>query len=178
MRYTPTTHKQKGSRQNVGTPWWIIDIWESEFAPFVVDLAADKDNAKCANYVTEDEDSLSMDWHKRCNKDSPGWLNNPYANCAAWVSYCHAQAHLGATVVQLIPASLHRVYARTFMQEGPCAVIPFGPAIKFDGYDCASSILHMFVVWNKGLSGEIYWMDLKNEDNYRKIFGEIKSKLV
>lgn len=71
---------------------------DAEFG-FTLDVAASKDNAKCASYFTVEDDGLAQDW--------PGvvWCNPPYSETALWVEKAVIEAKKGSTIVMLVPAS-------------------------------------------------------------------------
>lgn len=70
---------------------------------FKVDLAANEQNRKCAKFVPEELDSLSLKWHKF---DGWLWLNPPYGRYITdkWVEKCNHEANQGANIVCLLPA--------------------------------------------------------------------------
>ena len=106
------------------TPQPLFDALHREFG-FTLDVCASKDNAKCPEFFTEEQDALHREWRGIC------WMNPPYGNpehpckpgctkklcqkrgfhSAKYVpgindfmrkAYCSAMA--GATVVCLVPA--------------------------------------------------------------------------
>jgi phage N-6-adenine-methyltransferase len=56
--------KTKTGRSDWGTPQLLFDKLNQEFK-FNLDPAATKENAKCENYYTEEEDGLQQPWHTR-----------------------------------------------------------------------------------------------------------------
>lgn len=87
-------------------------IWETPpevFIPlnekynFTMDLAANKFNKKCKEFVPEEKDSLKMDWHKH---KGWLWLNPPYGRgiIHRWVEKCDHEAQEGANIIALLPA--------------------------------------------------------------------------
>lgn len=177
----PVMSKGKDSNQSAGTPQWLFDAIAAEI-PFGIDLAASKENTKCSKFYTEEDNSLRLPWNEVCSKDSVGWCNHPYENCGLWIEKAFVETHWGATVVQLQPAAFHRNYYQDWAKEGPCAKVVINCAIKFDGYACASSILHAFFVWNKGLEvaglNKIYEVDPRKPEEMKKIFGMLRKAFV
>ncbi|PHM68858.1 phage N-6-adenine-methyltransferase [Xenorhabdus kozodoii] len=92
------------------TPKELRDLWQTplplflaldlEFG-FYLDAAADYQNALCAHYLTERDNTLECDW------ESYGsiWCNPPYSNITPWVERaaieCRKQCQ---SIVMLVPA--------------------------------------------------------------------------
>ncbi len=90
------------------------------------DLAASTDNAQAYLYLTEAEDSLSVDWkeyYEICvNSEGDGWLwlNPPYDNIDKWAAKCvHAQAQ-GVKILFLVPASVGSNWYRQYVEDFAC----------------------------------------------------------
>jgi phage N-6-adenine-methyltransferase len=62
-----------------GTDREFFASLEERFGKFTLDVAAAKHNAKCAEYITREQDGLSQVWTGRV------WCNPPYSNIRAWV---------------------------------------------------------------------------------------------
>lgn len=98
--------KRGQSSGDIWTPRVFIDAVEKTFGPLVWDLAATAENARCENYYTPKENSLSIRWayyHAGC---SPLWLNPPYSNIAPWAEKCAVESGKGACVLLLVPGSI------------------------------------------------------------------------
>ncbi len=95
VSHTPPEHKDRWQ-----TPIEIFSALDVEFG-FYLDAAADKNNALCARYLTEQDNALAVDW------ESYGaiWCNPPYSEIKPWVEkatqQCRAQ---NQPIVMLIPA--------------------------------------------------------------------------
>lgn len=64
------------------TPQWLFDLLNEEFR-FTLDVCATEDNAKCADFYTEQDDGLSQEWYGTV------WCNPPYGRAiGAWVRKC------------------------------------------------------------------------------------------
>lgn len=94
---------------------------------FTLDAAADKENAKCAAFLTEEDNSLICDW-----QGNIVWCNPPYKNLRPWVQKANDEALKGAcTVVMLIPNSRGRGWYKEIIipakQAGYCRTYSYGP---------------------------------------------------
>ncbi len=80
------------------TPQGLFDELNKEFG-FTLDVCATKDNAKCAEYYTKEQDGLSLPW------EGVVWCNPPYGRgIGEWVRRAWLSSACGATVVMLLPA--------------------------------------------------------------------------
>ena len=61
------------------TPQPLFDELERRFGPFDLDAAADALNAKCARFITEEENALESAW-----VGTNVWCNPPYKGLLAW----------------------------------------------------------------------------------------------
>lgn len=61
------------------TPQDFFDKLNAEFG-FTLDVCANAENAKCADYFTAEQDGLAQDWRGVC------WMNPPYGReIGAWM---------------------------------------------------------------------------------------------
>ena len=80
------------------TPDELFDDLNEEFE-FDLDVCANKRNAKCKLYYTEEDNALVLPW------DGVSYMNPPYGrNIKAWVEKARSEALKGNTVVCLLPA--------------------------------------------------------------------------
>lgn len=82
------------------TPQDFFDKLNDEFH-FTLDAAASPDNAKCANYFTEEQDGLTQSWGGHTV-----WCNPPYCRkTGLWVKKAYEEhQRTGCTVVMLLPS--------------------------------------------------------------------------
>lgn len=82
------------------TPQDFFDKLNDEFH-FTLDVAASPDNAKCANYFTEEQDGLAQSW-----EGHTVWCNPPYCRkTGLWVKKAYEEhQRTGCTVVMLLPS--------------------------------------------------------------------------
>lgn len=83
------------------TPQDFFDKLNDEFH-FTLDAAASPDNAKCANYFTEEQDGLVQSW----GGGHTVWCNPPYCRkTGLWVKKAYEEhQRTGCTVVMLLPS--------------------------------------------------------------------------
>lgn len=106
----------KGMFKNIhgniySTPEWLYQSLNKEFN-FTFDLACNKENAKCINFYTEIDDSLSRDWHKI---DGWLWLNPPYSPLRPWIEKAQKENELGAKIVILCPPIISSRYFQKWL---------------------------------------------------------------
>lgn len=102
------------------TPDQLFYFLDKEFH-FDLDVCATRENTKCANFISPEQDALSFGgvWVGVC------WCNPPYGNeLAKWLWRAHESAKAGSTVVCLIPA-------RTDTSWWHETVMPFAAEIRF-----------------------------------------------
>lgn len=82
LRAQPT-HKLKEVGDQWRTPdklWWGIN---TKYGPFVLDLFADQDNAKCEDFYSAEDNALSQDWSARLAElQGAGYANPPYSRAS------------------------------------------------------------------------------------------------
>ena len=80
------------------TPQDFFDTLNKEFS-FTLDACAIKENAKCKQFYSPEQNGLLMPW------TGTVWCNPPYGRqIGKWVEKAEKSAKEGATVVMLIPA--------------------------------------------------------------------------
>lgn len=103
------------------TPDELFKKLDNEFH-FGIDVAADKENAKCPVYITKEENALLKDWGGR----GAIFCNPPYSRkLGEWVEKAVFEHHrTGETVVLLIPARTDTKWFHKF-------VLPYAREIRF-----------------------------------------------
>jgi phage N-6-adenine-methyltransferase len=87
------------------------------------DLAASDDNAQAPLYLTEKEDSLSVNWkefYEICvNSEGEGWLwlNPPYDNIGKWSAKCAMASFEGVKILFLVPAGVGSNWYRKYVED-------------------------------------------------------------
>lgn len=98
------------------TPEAFFKKWNEKFN-FQWDLSASDYNSKCKNFYSEQDDSLSKDWHKI---QGWLWLNPPYSPLKPWVQKAQQEYLKGARIAMLIPPILNTRY---FAETQPTQII-------------------------------------------------------
>jgi phage N-6-adenine-methyltransferase len=103
--------KQAGTRSNWATPQWLFDHYTDRFR-FTLDAAAEAWNAKCAAFITEEQDALKTSWSGRV------WLNPPYHDLNPWLRTAHIEAHItrnAELVCMLLPVRTSTLWFQEFV---------------------------------------------------------------
>jgi phage N-6-adenine-methyltransferase len=88
-----------GTKDNWATPQYIFDHWNERFH-FDLDAAADASNAKCADYLDEEFNSLVNPW----GENRRVWINPPFGNLLPWIRACIRESkERGNIIVALLP---------------------------------------------------------------------------
>ena len=94
------------------TPQLFFDKYNKIYG-FTLDVCANKDNAKCSTYFTEEQDGLSKEWNGVC------WMNPPYGrNIKYWVKKAYESSLNGSTVVCLLPARTDTAWWHDYCIKG------------------------------------------------------------
>lgn len=107
-----------------GTPDYLYIGLDLEFN-FILDAAADENNAKCSDYITEKEDAFQTEWKSADRYFEFGnvFLNPPYSQSAGglinWIerAYEQSQKHRMA-VVCVVPGDTSTKYRKFAMKYG------------------------------------------------------------
>jgi phage N-6-adenine-methyltransferase len=113
MRTGPSIARHQ-SKQDYQTPMPFIRAVERRFGPLSCDLACSLENKKAPFGITEEQDSITVDWHKIGGNL---WLNPPFANIGPWAKKCYEEARLGARILFLVPASVGSNWFRDYVHR-------------------------------------------------------------
>ena len=123
------------------------DFFESlnKIYKFDLDVCADKHNAKCKDFFTEEQDGLKQQWIGTC------WMNPPYGRAIKdWMKKAYESSLEGAVVVCLVPSRTDTAWWHDYAMKGeiefirgrlkfgdatnsapfPSAVVVFKPRLK------------------------------------------------
>jgi len=111
------------------TPQAFYDKLNDEFQ-FTCDVCAVAWNAKHENYITPEQDALSMPWSGVC------FMNPPYGRSIRyWIEKAHQEALKGVLVVALLPARTDTSYFHEFIFEPGYEIRFLKGRIKFEQPD-------------------------------------------
>ncbi|MCP4742434.1 MAG: phage N-6-adenine-methyltransferase [Actinomycetales bacterium] len=103
-------------RMDWATPWSLFQCLHAEFG-FTLDAAASAQNAKCAAFLTEEQNSLDADWLE-LSAGGRVWLNPPYGRSIGdWIFKCAHEAKRGARIVALVFARTDTQWWNTWATE-------------------------------------------------------------
>ena len=123
------------------TPQWLFDALNARFQ-FDMDVCATPENAKCASYLTKEDDGLTLSW-----TGWRVWMNPPYGReIAWWVEKARREAEMGCLVVGLLPA---RIDARWWQEhvQGHADVRFIAGRLKFGDAKSAAPFPSAIAVW-------------------------------
>ena len=85
----------------------IFKALDNEFH-FTLDASASKENHKCDNFLTKEDDALIVDWSEHTYGNNSVFINPPYGRgfIKKFMKKCIEQAEKGLTSVMLVPATL------------------------------------------------------------------------
>lgn len=115
-----TDDEKKVRKLKWETPRHVFDYLDAKFH-FGLDAAASPDNTLVpGNYLTEEDDALTVDWADRARQKGYGkwqkpraiWCNPPFVGqgLTRWVKKMSDAALVGAEVVAIVPASVETAY--------------------------------------------------------------------
>lgn len=103
------------SRDSWQTPQWLFDYVQSDQGMFDFDLAASATNAKVSDYLTIEDNSLNLPWHKLGGPtmcETSGWCNPPYSETGKWLEKGKIEAQHSFKSVFLVPTPNGESYWR------------------------------------------------------------------
>ena len=105
--------KNNNSYDYWATPQWMFDQLNDEFK-FTTDVCASKDNHKCKEYFTKEQNGLKQKWKGVC------WCNPPYGSGVIdkWMEKALEASIEGATVVCLVPAATSTKWWHNYVMKG------------------------------------------------------------
>lgn len=150
MRKMPK-QKPRRSNQIVGTPTEFLAAVERRLGPLCVDLAANKNNAKCTMWLGPDgkhEDALADDvrWDHLWTPGGVLFCNPPYADINPWAEKANLTGLSGARLALLVPASVGSTWYSNHIHRR-AHVWFIQPRLSFDGIGPYPKDV-MLAVWN------------------------------
>lgn len=99
------------------TPHDFFEKLDLEFN-FEIDVCANKENAKCEKYFSEEIDGLKQEWDGIC------WMNPPYGReIGKWIKKAYESSLTGATVVCLVPARTDTKWWHEYCMRGEIRLV-------------------------------------------------------
>ncbi len=165
---TQLVHVSTTGKQNYGTPLPFVGYVGRRFGlDLILDLAADQYNRKCAFFLDEARDSLTVDWKAEIQKcddlvmresndfaDPAGWLNPPFKKNPQFGKKCHEEKDKGAKLATL--KEHFKNNALNFILED---------RMIFVGETQPYPKELMLSIWGTGMNG-VCWLSYKKELEY------------
>lgn len=127
------------------TPQGLFDQFDREFH-FVLDVAADDLNHKCAKYFTKDDNALIQDWLK-ASEGKPIWGNPPYdRKLGRWLGKAYSESLRGCTIVYLLPVRSDNLWFHKYVTKAADVRFIQGRVI-FEGSEHGAPFPSMIVVF-------------------------------
>lgn len=101
------------------TPQDLFDSLNEEFGPLICDVAATKENNKCAYWIGMEEDALTVRWM------SKNWCNPPYSKVKEFAAKAVEEQKNGKQTVMLIPARTDTRFFHDYIYEKPGVKVRF-----------------------------------------------------
>jgi phage N-6-adenine-methyltransferase len=115
---------------------------------FTLDVCATKDNAKCNNYFTKEENGLEQKWSGNC------WMNPPYGKeISLWMKKAYESSLQGATVVCLVPSRTDTKWWHNYAIKGKIEFIK--GRLKFGNSKNSAPFPSAVIIFNGGNYGTI-----------------------
>lgn len=144
------TDKQRETMFSSKTDMWstpddLFQKLDDEFH-FSVDVCATKDNAKCKQFYTPEDDGLSKKW------GGYAWCNPPYGRTVGkWVEKAHSEQMAGNTVVMLLPVRTDTKWFHDHIYKKSGVEIRFIKGrLKFGGAQNPAPFPSMIVIFRGG----------------------------
>lgn len=109
---------EQSERDSWSTPDWLFGYFEKLVGGFTLDAAASEDNAKCAEFITAEQDGRNTElWGEHKNI----WINPPFSGVQPWLEAAFSVAHdSDRTVCVVVPDDISTAwfqYAATHAAE-------------------------------------------------------------
>jgi phage N-6-adenine-methyltransferase len=150
---TGPTINRGGSKQDYGTPRDFLDAVERRFGKISFDLAAHKRNTVVPDFYSKREDSLKQAWYLNSGNL---WLNPPFGTIPKWAKKCAEEAHRGARILFLVPASVGSEWFYEHCYH-KALVLPLRQRITFRGQTHGFMKDLMLVAYGFGKTGFQPW---------------------
>jgi len=110
------------------TPQSIFDRLNKVFS-FTLDVCATRDNKKCQQFFSKQDDGLKQPWHDHRTI----WMNPPYGHVIEqWMEKAYTESCKGCVVVSLVPARTDTKWWHSWV-DGKAQVTFVKGRLKFGG---------------------------------------------
>lgn len=155
-RRLPVPHRVSGKNDH-GTPKALYDYYDTLQGKcrFGLDAAAGKSNAKHKNFISEEENALTLEWITKTPKGSRVWLNPPYSHMGQFAARVVDQVRKYKFTVYMLCAS--RTDSRWWQElviPNAAKVRCIKGRVKFDGQDNGAGFPSVVVVFTPNSIGE------------------------
>lgn len=155
------------AKTDYGTPQHLYDALHEVFW-FGLDAAANAENAKCENFLTEGMDGLSVHWSHMQNgmadepqphyyaDDVATFCNPPYGRTITpkWVRHGYEVAKCCGTVVMLLPARTDTKWFHKYIYRKATVLFLEG-RLKFEPSNSAAPFPSMIVAWGEDVYDQL-----------------------
>lgn len=141
------SHTPKSFKDRWQTPIEVFKALDAEFA-FKLDAAADKSNALCQAFLTEQQDVLTCDW----NSEGAIFCNPPYSKIMPWVNKASEQYRKqNQTIVMLLPSDTSTAWFHEacFITEGRLSFISAETGKEGKAGNSKGSVLFIWRPWRR-----------------------------
>lgn len=156
VRIAPTPQRPGRSKQTFGTPPAFAAAVARRFGTIAIDLAASADNTLAPRFISESEDSLSVDWQSiELPAGQIAWLNPPFGRLRDWAKKCETVRMMPRWTLMLCPASVGSVWWWKHV-EGKCFELGIS-RMQFLGADKTYPKDLALLCYGFGVSGRGNW---------------------
>jgi phage N-6-adenine-methyltransferase len=127
------------------TPQWLFDLLDDRYH-FSLDVCATKENAKCWNYYTEQDNGLKRKWSGVC------WCNPPYGReIGDWVDRAAQQIKYKRVqwIVMLLPCRTDTKWWHRSVQPAALSIRFIEGRLKFVGAAGAAPFPSVIAVYHR-----------------------------
>ncbi|QHJ79975.1 MAG: hypothetical protein [Bacteriophage sp.] len=114
-------------RGNWRTPKWLFNYLNKHYGPFDIDAAACDKSSHCAEYYSEDKNSLSFDWQPK----TKFFLNPPFSKINPWVEKVVTEVKKRrSTVAMIVPDDCSTAWFAECVKHASVAVWLVSDGVK------------------------------------------------
>ena len=99
------------------TPQWLFDHLNEEYK-FALDCCAESESTKCEEYISKEENALTIDWSKKVSKGKSVWMNSPYGRTIhLWMKMAVEKSLKNYRIVCLLPSRTDTKYWHNYVTK-------------------------------------------------------------